>query len=206
MAFLDHTLGIMTHPDSEWLRIRRDKHDAHRVYFSHVPFLALIPVASAFIGMTQVGWSVAGSEPVYLTLASALALSIATYIGMLVGVCLLGEFITWMAKTYGVTGADKSRHYEGFALAVYVTTPLFLAGVSHLYPMLWLNVAVFMAAGCYAVYLLYQGIPILMDIPKERGFLYASAVVMVGLVLIVATAAASVIVWSSALGPVFSGG
>ena len=42
------------------------------------------------------------------------------------------------------------------------------------------------AAAAYPLYLLYIGIPIVYDIPKERGFMFASATVAVGLVLMVA--------------------
>ncbi|MBX2807246.1 MAG: YIP1 family protein [Cellvibrionaceae bacterium] len=203
MAILEHTLGIMLHPDSEWKAIRKEQHSFKQVFLSHVPFLALIPTVAFFIGVTQVGWSVGVGDPVKLTMLSALELCGLTYFALLVGVYCLGEFINWMAKTYGVKDAEDRRHYEGTALAVYVTTPVFLVGILGVYPNLWLNAGATVIAGAYAVYLIYEGIPILMNISKDQAFMYASSVVTIGLVLMVLVRVAAVIVWSVGIGPVY---
>ena len=200
---LEHTLGIMLHPDSEWKAIRNEKHSFKQVFISHVPLLALIPVVSFFFGVTQVGWSIGSGDPIKLTMLSALELCGLTYFALLIGVYVLGEFINWMAKTYGVRDSEERRHYEGTALAVYVTTPVFLVGIFGLYPDLWLNAAVTLIAGAYAVYLIYEGIPILMNISKEQAFMYASSVVTIGLVMMVLVRVGAVIIWSVGVGPVY---
>ena len=203
MAMFQHTLGIFMNPDRAWQRIRNDKQSSLRVYLSHVPLLALIPTICGYIGVTQVGWSIAGGSVVQLTPESALVLVAATYLALLVTVYALGEYINWMSSTFGVGGDAQERHYGGTALAVYTAMPMMLAGVVLLYPHLWLVVSVFVIAGCYSIYLTYEGIPILMNIPPERGFIYASSVITVGLVLAVVVMVATVIVWSSGMGPVF---
>lgn len=50
MALLDHTLGIMTHPDEEWAAIKKQKSSFRQVFLSHVPFLAAIPAVASFLG------------------------------------------------------------------------------------------------------------------------------------------------------------
>ena len=203
MAILDHTLGIMLHPDSEWKAIRNERHSFLQVFLSHVPLLALIPTLSAYYGVTQVGWSIGDGDPIRLTAASAMSLCGITYVALLAGVYILGEFINWMSRTYGVRDDAEKRHYEGTALAVYVTTPVFLVGIFSVYPDMWLNAIAICIAGAYAVYLVYEGIPILMDIPKERAFMYATSVVTVGLVLMVIVRIGSVLVWGMGIGPVY---
>ncbi len=203
MAFLEHTLGIILHPDSEWKAIRNEKHSFRQVFLSHVPLLALIPVLAFFIGVTQVGWSVGGGDPVKLTVLSAMELCGLTYFALLFGVYILGEFINFMSKTYGVRDSEEKRHYEGTALAVYISTPVFLAGIFGLYPDIWLNVTAIGIAGMYSVYLIYEGIPILMNIDKDRAFMYASSVVTVGLVMLVVLLVSAVIFWNLGLGPVY---
>ena len=202
MRFLSHTLGILTNPDKEWEAIRADKHSFAQVFLSHVPILALIPCVSGYIGVTQVGFQI-GDNVSKLTPASALSLAVVTYISMLVGVYLFGEFINWMAKTYMVEGDEPTRHYEGTALAVFVTTPIFLVGFIGLYPNLWLNAAVTGLAACYSIYLVYEGIPILMKLTKDQAFMYATSVMTVGLVLLVTVRVGSVILWSMGIGPVY---
>lgn len=203
MAILEHTLGIMLHPDKEWKAIRTERHSIAQVFVSHVPVLALIPCVSAYFGVTQVGWSIGDGEAVKLTAESALSLCVLTYIAMLMGVFILGEFINWMSRSYGVSDDAKMRSYEGTALAVYVTVPIFLAGIVGIYPEIWLVTTVLLIAASYSVYLIYEGIPILMNIPKERAFMYASSVITVGLVLLVIMIVGSVIMWGVGFGPVY---
>ncbi len=204
MTLLQHTLGIFIHPDSEWHAIRRQRNESFMsVFMSHVPFLALIPAICAYFGVTAVGWQVGSGESVRLTPMSALSLCFLAYMAINVGVYVLGEFINWMERSFGVNDSRDERHYEGTALAVYVTTPLMLAGVALLYPSPWLVVSVMGVAGAYSIYLLYHGLPILMNIPKEQGFVFASSTVTAGLVLMVTVMIASVIVWSVGVGPVY---
>jgi hypothetical protein len=66
---------------------------------------------------------------------------------------------------------------------------------------LWLNAVVFAIASAYAVYLIYEGLPIVMNIPKERAFMYATSVITVALVLLVTLRVGTVIVWSAGFGP-----
>lgn len=204
MAMLQHTLGIFTNPDREWQRIRSDNESFLKVYLRHVPLLALIPCIAAYFGVTEVGWSVGNGGVVRLTSQSALLMCIATYIAQLVAVYVLGEYINWMSRSFGVADEASRRHYEGTALAVYSAIPMMLAGVVLVYPQLWLVVSVYILAACYSVYLIYEGIPILMNIPKERGFIYASSVITVGLVLAVVVMVSTVIVWSAGVGPVYT--
>lgn len=204
MGFLQHTLGILIRPDAEWKAIRNEKNSFIQVFVSHVPILALIPVVSAYFGVTKVGWTVGGGEPVMLTANSAMTLCAITYAVLLAGIYIFGEFINWMSKTYGVGGSEEARHYEGTALAVYVSTPILLAGIANLYPHLWMVATLMGAAGCYAVYLIYEGIPILMNISKEQAFMYATSVVTVGLVLMVAIMITTVVIWGMGIGPVYT--
>ncbi|GAA5317370.1 MAG: Yip1 family protein [Candidatus Pelagadaptatus aseana] len=201
MAILEHTLGIMLHPDSEWKAIRNERHSFMQVFISHVPFLALIPVLATYYGVTQVGWTIGGGEPVMLTTNSAMSLCAATYVALLASVYILGEFVNWMAKTYGVQDEAEQRHYEGTALAVYVSTPTFLAGIFMVYPDMWLNAIAMGLALAYSIYLVYEGIPILMNINKEQAFMYATSVVTVGLVLAVTVRIISVMIWGVGIGP-----
>lgn len=203
MGILQHTLGILVNPQAEWKAIRNEKNSFIQVFISHVPLLALIPAVSAYIGVTQVGWTIADGETVRLTGASAASLCALTYVALIACIYILGEFINWMSKTYGVKDDAEMRHYEGTALAVYVSTPVLLAGFANLYPSLWFVVSVMGIAGVYAVYLIYEGIPILMDIPRERAFMFASSVVTVGLVLMITVMITTVVIWGMGVGPVY---
>ena len=87
--------------------------------------------------------------------------------------------------------------------APYTATPLFIGGLAALYPNLWLAMFVGTAAICYTVYLLYVGIPTFMNIHQDEGFLFSSSVLAVGLVVLVAMIAMSVIFWEMGVGPIY---
>ena len=198
---LNHVWGLFAHPTEEWKDIRGERCSVTKCYCSHVLFLAAIPAVAGFIGTSMVGWQVGQHEVNRLTTESALSIAALFYIGMLVAVFAVGKTIHWMGQTYGTVQPLP----QCIALAAYTATPLFLIGIMLLYPILWLNLIIGLPALAYTVYLLYIGLPIMMDIPSEKGFLFASAVLAVGLIMLVAVMIASVILWSAGFGPVLNG-
>jgi hypothetical protein len=199
--FLSHVWGLMTAPEQEWKAIKKERCTIGKCYCSHVLLLALIPAVAGYIGTTMVGWQVTSREVHRLTPDSALTIAILFYITMLVAVFTIGKLIHWMGQTYG----SRQPLAQCIALAAYTATPLFLIGVMLLYPLLWLNLLLGLPALAYSVYLLYSGVPVMMGVSKERGFLFASAVLAVGLVVLVGVLAASVILWGVGLGPALAG-
>jgi hypothetical protein len=198
---LSHVWGLFAQPEKEWKAIRDEKCTITRCFCSHVLFLAAIPAISGYIGTTQIGWQIGTGPVVKLTTQSALTIAVLFYLAMLVAVFTIGRLICWMGETYG---AKQRTFSQCVALAAYTATPLFLSGIMLLYPVLWLNMLIGMVALAYTVYLLYTGVPVMMGIPKERGFLYSSAVLAVGLVMLVAMLAATVLLWGMGIGPVFT--
>ncbi len=197
---LDHVWGLFAHPKEEWQEIHDRRCSIGKCYCSHVLLLAAIPVIAGFIGTTQVGWQIGAREAVKLTTESALKISVLYYLALLVAVFTVGALIHWMSETYG----EKKSLPQCIALASYTATPLFLVGALQIYPTLWVNLLVGLPALAYTVYLLYTGVPIMMEIPKEKGFLFSTAVLAVGLVTLVATMVATVILWGMGIAPEFT--
>lgn len=197
---LSHTVGLLAHPDREWEAIRNDSESVGKLYLGHILLLALIPAVAAFYGTTQVGWQIGDGQIIRLTSDSALQLCGLFYAAMLAGIYIIGRFIDFFAATYEVT-SDRPR---GVILAAYTITPVLLMGIIAAYPNIWVNMLVGLVAVAYSVYLLYEGLPILMKIPEDRGFMFASSVLTVGLVMFVALMAISVVVWSMGVGPVYT--
>jgi len=197
---LNHLWGLVSSPNKEWESIRNEPNTLTRHYLAHTIILAAIPAVSGYIGTTQVGWSVGSNGTLYkLTSESALQLAGLFYIAMIAGVFMLGKFVDFLSTTY----QDEETSLRGVALASYTSTPLFVVGLVALYPVIWLNMLLVLVATGYTLYLLYEGIPILMKMPPERGFMFASAVVTVGLVLLIGILAITVIFWAIGIGPEF---
>jgi hypothetical protein len=197
--FLRHVWGLFAHPNAEWVAIR-DAHASIRQVLLWVMVLAVIPVASGFIGTTQFGWQIGTSERIRLTGESGAMIAFFYYLVLLAAVFSVGWMIHWMGATYGAH-QPLSRC---IALAAFIPLPLFLIGVFQLVPILWLNLIVGLPALAYTIFLLYTGIPVMMEIPAERGFLFASAVLAVGLVGLVGVLAVTVLLWGVGVGPVFT--
>ncbi|MDH3311385.1 MAG: YIP1 family protein [Gammaproteobacteria bacterium] len=198
---LSHVWGLLAYPEKEWKTIRKESCTIGKCYCTHVLLLAAIPPIAGYIGTTQVGWQVVSREVHKLTPESGLWIAGLSYLTILVAVFTIGKLIHWMGQTYGA----KQPLSQCIALAAYTATPLYLSGIMLLYPLLWLNLLLGLPVLAYTVYLLYTGVPIMMGIPRERGFLFSTAVLAVGLVTLVAVLAATVILWDIGAGPVFAG-
>jgi hypothetical protein len=196
---MQHVWGLLSHPTDEWKAIRKEGCPIGKCYVAHIMLLAAIPPISGYIGTTKIGWQVGAREAVKLTPDSAFTIAILYYIVLLIGVMTVGAMIHWMGQTYG----SKKPLSQAVALAGYTATPLFLVGLIQLYPALWLNLIAGLPALAYTVFLLFSGVPVMMGISKDRGFLFSSAVLAVGLVMLVGLLAASVILWSMGASPVF---
>ncbi|WP_027857356.1 Yip1 family protein [Marinobacterium jannaschii] len=191
--FLQHMMGILYHPKSEWSLIRKEHYSTLHIFLQQISILAAIPAVSMFIGTTQIGWSIAGSEFVKLNVASAIPAAIAFYFAMWVAVAFIAYAIHWMERTYG----GNVSFEECLVLTTFTATPLFLSGLAGLYPMLWFNVIVGLIALCYTVYLLYVGVPVIMQIPEDRAFFFSSSILTVGLCVLVGIIATTVILWGT---------
>ena len=75
-----------------------------------------------------------------------------------------------------------------------------MVGVTALFPVLWFVAMAGLAALTYSVYLLYSGVPIMMNIPEEKGFIYSSSVVTCGLVMLVGLMGVSAIMLGMGFG------
>jgi hypothetical protein len=198
--FIQHIIGLLSDPTRQWVKIREQYQSGSGNPVGHVLILALIPAISGYIGTTQVGWRIGVGEPIRITGDSAMSIAIIYYIALLVGIFSVGWVIHLLGKAYEV---EKPLPLC-IALAAYTATPLFLIGLMQVYPVLWLNMLMGLPALAYTVYLLYSGLPIMMEIPTERGFLYSSAVLAVGLVALVAMLAMTALLWGMGLQPVFT--
>lgn len=163
-------------------------------------FMAILPAVAWYYGTTVIGWTVGEhGEPIRLTRESALQICILFYLAMIACVVIIGFFIHWMAATYGA----NSSFTKGIVIAGFTATPLFIAGLTGFHPLLWLDMLIGVVAVSWSVYLMYLGIPIVMDIPEERGFLFSSAVLAIALVILICLMVGSVILWDYGAAPAF---
>lgn len=196
---MQHIIGLFTDPVREWEKIRKNRSNSHGA-IAHVILMAIIPAASGYFGTTQVGWRIGVGDPIRITPDSAIVIAVIYYLALLIGVFSIGWVIHLLGKAYQV---EKPLSLC-ISLAAYTATPLFLIGIMEVYPVLWLNMLLGLPALAYTVYLLYSGMPVMMEISVERGFLYSSAVLAVGLIALVALLTMTALLWGIGLQPVFT--
>lgn len=195
---LNHIWGLYAHPKEEWHTIEK-RHESLMYSMAHILFVALIPSVCGYYAAAHLGWRIGTAEPIRLTQESSMFIAVAMYFALIGGVIALAYLIHWMAKTFDAT----PNFTQSLELAAYTATPLLMVGITALYPVLWFVVIAGLAALAYSVYLLYAGVPIMMHIPEEKGFIYSSSVVTCGLVLLVCILAATAMFWTMGLGPIY---
>jgi len=192
-------LRVLYSPDSHWRGLSELPLNRFPSLLVSPFILAFIPSIAWYYGITEVGWRVGDGEPVRLSSESALPIIVLFYAAMMVSLGIIGYLTHWMSKTYGA----ETTIAKGIAIVGHVATPLFISGVVGFYPVLWLDLLIGIVAVSWAVYLLYTGIPLAMKLSSEQGFLYASAVAGVCLVILICIMVSSVILWDFGFAPVF---
>ena len=198
---IQHSFGLMVRPSSQWQTIANLPESTFKTLILYPCFLAILPAVAFYYGTTEVGWTVGKhGEPIRLTVESARQICVLFYVTMIACVSIIGYFIHWMSHTYGA----ESSIAKGIVIAGLTATPLFLAGLVGFYPLLWIDMLIGVVAVSWAVYLLYLGIPIVMGIPEERGFLFSSAVLAISMVILICLMVGSVILWDFGAAPAFT--
>ncbi len=198
---IQHTIGLLTRPSAQWRTIADLPESSFRTLLLYPWIMAILPAVAWYYGTTRIGWSVGDhGETIKLTMQSARQICILFYLTMVACVAIIGYFIHWMSDTYGA----QSTVTKGIVIASMAATPMFIGGLVGFYPLLWLDMLIGVVAVCWAVYLMYLGIPTVMNIPEERGFLFSSAVLGVALVILICLMVGSVILWDFGAAPAFT--
>ncbi|AFU98783.1 Yip1 family protein [Simiduia agarivorans] len=196
---LNHAFGLLVHPRKQWQSLQALPDKSLKRLSPFAIWCAMLPALAWYLGTTEFGWRIGDGEAIRMADHSALSMMGGFYFSLLIAVIAIGYFIHWMSRTYGV----KSDPLKGYVFASYVATPIFLAGIAGIYPHIWVMVLLSLVAVSYAVYLLYVGLPIMFNLSEERGFLFASAVLAVSLVVGVSMMGGMVIFWDMVAHPEF---
>ena len=199
-TMIQHIFGLLRDPQGEWEKIAALPDKTINPSLIFFIALAALPAIGFFFGTTQTGWIIGDGDSVRITVASAIPLAVMFYLAVVSGLVFIGFMMHWMSKTYDAnSGPVKAVVFMGYCFS-----PIFLGGIFAAYPIWWLDLLIGTAACGYAIRLVYLGIPSMLKVPEDRGFLYASAVFMVALVYVVVVLTATVILWEFVAAPVFT--
>lgn len=194
-------LGLLfSTPGLAWRVIKNTEISIAAFYLRILLPLAVIPPICAWYGVTRTGWQIGSSNLVKITETSATLICLIYFAAIIIGISVIAFMVIWMSETYG----NRQRFITGLKFVTYTFSPLILIGVFQLYPTLWVNFIVGLPALGYSVFLLYSGVPIILGVPKEQGFMYSSAMLAVGLIALVTLLVVMVIIWSFGFEPQFA--
>jgi hypothetical protein len=160
--------AIFADPAAEWTKIETEPSDAAHLLTSYVALLALIPAISGFIGACVVGVVMPGGGTLRARILDGLFGAVFSYVMTCAAVLVLALVINLLAPVF----ASQRGFDRAFKLAVYSYTPLWLAGIFLLAP----GLRFLLFAGFYGVYLLWIGLPLLMQTPGPKVPAYAAVI------------------------------
>jgi len=178
--------GILLQPGSTWKSIDGEFTKPGKLYKGWVVPLALIGPLAGAMGTLVFGmrFGVVGSYRV--PIQNILTLAAIDYVLAVAGVFFLGLIINLFAPTFG----SQKNSVQALKVAAYASTPWLVAGVFQLLPQLAL---VGILVSLYSVYLVFDGVPVVMKPPRDQAMGYAivaalAAVVVALIVLAIHTA------------------
>ena len=192
-----HIYGLIFDPEPTWKSIRKNIDQGSGSTTTVMILLAFIPPVSGYIGTTMVGWQLGAGDPVKLTSSSAGFIAILYFCAIIVGINAVALAVRWMAQTYETQVSYK----HALALSCFTAVPLLLVGIFEIYPVLWMNFLVGLLALALSVRLLFTGVPIMLNVNKDRGILYASSILAFGLIALVAMLVITALLWGFGLEP-----
>lgn len=158
--------ALLLTPQTEWPVIASEPGDAPVLFVRYVAILALIPALAGFIGSSLIGYT-----PFRFGLVGAIIGYLLTFV-VVFGVALI---VDALAPTFGV----QKNFPNALKLTVYSYTPAWLAGIFLLVP----GLSFLRILGLYGVYLLWLGLPPLMQAPRDKALPYAGAVAVCAVII-----------------------
>lgn len=181
MALQTRVVNILKQPKQEWPVIAAETTDVPTLYKGYIAPLAAIPVIGSLIGLTMVGVTVPFLGTYRVGMMTGLVNAIVSYVLALVGVYVAALVIENLAPKFESRGGTV----QALKLVAYASTPVWLAGVLNLVPMLAI---LGLLAALYAIYLFYLGLPAVMATPQNKilPFMVVAAIVIIVIHILIA--------------------
>ena len=162
---LQNVFGFIAHPRQQWMQLRSNSgQTTSEAFVRYLVLIALIPPIAVAVGSSQIGWPASDGSHFTLSLNVAVPLAIMFYILLLS--CVLG--IAWIMNRILAFYEGESDYDRCLVFTIITSVPLFLSGFAGFVPLLWVDIAVVLMAGCLSTYLLYTGIPIFLGVVAQE--------------------------------------
>lgn len=177
MNLVDRVKNLIVSPAKEWEVIKGETWTVAELFTKYAILLAAIPAVAGFLGYSFFGISY-GFGSYKLGFGTSLTWAILTYVLTLAGVYVLGFIIDALAPSFGST----KDMVASLKVAVFSSTPSWVAGIFNIYPALGILVVI---ASIYGLVLLYMGLERVKSVPKDKMVGYFVVVLIVAILVYV---------------------
>ena len=175
---------IVLKPRETWVTIKSEEDTIAGLCKDYLLILAAVPALASFLGNWIVGYRLPFrfGPVIRLSFFESLIVAIIWYAMTIAGIWVMAKVVSFLAPRFGSTQDD----IKGFKVSVYTYTPYLVAGILYIIPSVG-NLTPLI--GLYGLYLLYLGLPIVMETPKEKSLAYTiTIIIVVFLIYIIVTA------------------
>ena len=174
MNIVDRAKNLILQPKQEWEVIDDEPHTVKDLFTNYAMILAAIPAVAGFIGFSIVG--LGGILSTYrIPIPAGIAHMVVGYLFSLGSVYVLALIIDALAPSFG----GKKNFIQALKLAVFSMTAAWLAGVFSILPAMM----ILQLLGLYSFYLLFLGLPLLMETPEDKTIPYFAVIVITAIVI-----------------------
>ncbi|MCX6558588.1 MAG: Yip1 family protein [Candidatus Aminicenantes bacterium] len=177
MNLVERAKNILLTPAKEWAVIKGEQLTIVDMFTKYAMLLAAIPAVAGFIGYSLIGVSY-GFGTFRVPIGTALVWAILQYILSLAGVFLIAFIMDALAPTFGCS----KNLVAAVKIVVFSYTAAWVAGILNIIPSLGILVGI---ASIYSLYLMYMGLQIVKDVPKDKMVGYFVVTIIAAVVVFV---------------------
>ncbi|OGB87505.1 hypothetical protein A3H38_03085 [candidate division WOR-1 bacterium RIFCSPLOWO2_02_FULL_46_20] len=175
MAIVDRAREIILDPRLTWQTIKEEVYNIKQLFVNYAAPLALIPAVCGLIGMTLVGIRLPSGSVARAPFAEAFIGGALGYVLHLGGIFVAAWAIARLASLFEA----KSDLDLSVKLVVYAMTPAWLVGVFSMVP----GLSIISIIAFYSIYLLVLGLPVLLEVPANKVFLFTMSILLTGFII-----------------------
>jgi hypothetical protein len=183
---------VVFKPKETWLVIKGEATTIQELFINYAAPLALIPAVASLIALALIGLRLPSGLYARAPFSEALVGSVLSYVFNLVGLMIGAWVINFLAPYFNA----KSNLRAAVKVVLYSTTPIWLLGIFSILP----GVAMLQIFGLYGLYLLYQGLLLVLETPPEKALWFTVVAVVAALFISIVT---SVIIGGAVYGPMY---
>ena len=176
MNLVERAKSIIFKPKETWEIIKGEQVTIPELFTSYAAILAAIPPIAGFIGLSIIGYNVPFFGHWRQPILNGIFHLVLQYVLSLVGLFVVAFIADALAPSF-----DSKKNLTGAMKAVvFSNTPFWVISILNIIPGLafisWIAVI-------YNLYLLYLGLPMMMETPAEKKMAYFVVVIVVSIVV-----------------------